>query len=68
MKHLILCMVYTDIGGTQECKGSVVERLTLNGGVAGSSLAVGTVLCPRAKALYPLLITGSIQEGPPQHD
>ena len=40
-------------------RGSVLENLTRDQGVAGLSLTGGTVLCP-----YPLLRTGSSKEDP----
>ena len=47
----------------------VVECLTKDQGVVGSSLNMGTALCLWARH-YPLLIvsTGSTQEDPSQHD
>ena len=46
----------------------MVECLTLDRGVAGSSLIGGTMLCPSSKTIYPLISTDSTQEDPYRHD
>ena len=60
---LMFCMYYVE-----ECRGSVVECLTQDREVVGSSLTKVTVLCHLSKTLYPLLSTGSTQEDPSQYD
>ena len=51
----------------EERGGSVVECLTRDGGVVGSSLTGGTALS-LSKTLYPLLSPGSTLEDPSQND
>ena len=67
MPRILSRLQYTNIyyqgHKTMERGGSVIECLTRDCGVAGSSLNGGTALCP----LYPLLSTGSSQKDPSRH-
>ena len=52
----------------REHSDSVVEYLTQNGGAAGLSLTGITVMCPRARHIYPCLVLVSTQEYQSRHN